>query len=298
MGSASSAPECVGTFLGFRPYELQSLQELLLPVAAVWSALLLLRLAAFQFVLPAITELALPGEVKMHRRFKESGWRTVLYGFAAVWCVTTLLYGEDKEWTSDSTLFWKGWPAWRPSDGVFSIYVLYFAMYLHELTFVFIDTSGDDFAMMVAHHLITIALLVASWMIGLTRVGAFMTVLHDVSDFFLAAAKCFNYSKVVHPRMELGADVLFTLFTISFYVLRLGIYPTRVVYSTMFEACEHLSCLVPASLEQCAKLPAYVGFNSLLVALLLLQVAWGWKLARAVYNKVVLNKLEDVREAD
>ena len=41
---------------------------------------------------------------------------------------------------------------------------------------------------------------------------------------------------------------------------------------------------------------AYKVFAVLLISLQLLQVAWGWKLARAVYNKVVLNKLEDVRE--
>lgn len=281
---------------GFHHYEVQSLQPLLWPCVCIFAALLLARLAVFRCVLPPIAAYALgpeEHEKKLHRRFNASAWRSCMYGFASVWVVSSLLLDEtNKAWMSDSRLLWKGWPQQHSSDEVFSIYALYIAMYMHELVFVCIDPSGDDFIAMVAHHIVTIALLICSWLGGLTRVGGFIMSLHDVSDFLLMTAKCFNYAKLLHPRAETIADAIFVAFTVSFYGLRLGVYPSRL--GLLREACEFTVC--PRSFEACVKTPTWQGFGVLLGTLQFLQIFWGWKLAKAVYQKVVKGVLTDVRE--
>ena len=301
------------TWLGFKQYETQSLAPFVYPVVLIFFALMIVRLVVFHFVLPGIANFALGPESgdksmspddrkkhkQMHRKFTESGWRSVMYGFASVWVISSLLLvDENKEWMYDSRQFWDGYPFHSP-DGLFGVYALYFAMYMHELVFVFIDTSGDDFAAMVAHHIVTIALLAASWSVRLFRVGGFITSLHDVSDFLLMAAKCFNYAKVKHPLAETIADGIFVAFTVSFYALRLGVYPSIVLRSALFgEACEYATCVPgsPKELRLCVSTWAFWIFATLLGALQLLQCLWGWKLAKAVYRKVVMGELTDVRE--
>lgn len=279
---------------------MQSLAPFLLPVFLIFVAMMVVRSIIFHLVLPHLATFALgpeEKEPKLHRRFKESGWRTCMYGFASAFVLNTMLLTEANSWVYDTRLFWDGFP-FHDSDGLFSVYALYFAMYMHELVYVFVDMGGDDFVAMIVHHLVTIALLAASWSVNLMRVGGFVTALHDVSDFLLMLAKCFNYAKLRHPSAEMVADAIFVVFTISFYGLRLGVYPSQVLRSALFgEACQYTTCVkAPWPVEVCSLTPAWPIFAVLLGALQLLQMFWGWKLAKAVYRKVVKGELTDLRE--
>ncbi len=284
------------------PYESTSLLPLVAPVGGLFLAFLVLRFLAFNYVYPPIAKKALGphADPKNVRKFYESAWRTVLYGFSACWCVSTLLLDDfNYSWVVDSSKLWLGWPRIDQNEGgVREIYIVYFAMYLHELVFVFIDSAGDDFVAMVTHHIVTMTLLLASWLCNLTRIGALITILHDVSDLLLQAAKCFNYAKVLNPRMELVADALFVGFAISFYWLRLGIFPMYPLYSVFSgEVCRFIACIEPPfTMFKCWSSGVVLFFLPLLTSLQVLQIFWGWKLAKAVYRKVVLGKLEDVRD--
>lgn len=56
-------------------------------------------------------------------------------------------------------------------------------------------------------------------------------LLHDFADVPLEAAKMAKYVK-----KQRAADMLFVIFTISWIVSRLGLYPYRVIYSTAYQA--------------------------------------------------------------
>ena len=126
-----------------------------------------------------------------------------------------------------------------------ALYALYVGLYIHQLVFLFIDTRSSDFVQLIIHHAITLFIVFASWLVGFTRVGSFTMVLHDCSDVFLELAKCFNYCQKQHPKLSTGADVTFVIFAVSFFYLRLYIYPTRVVASAAFTACQHVTCVPP-----------------------------------------------------
>ena len=289
---------------GLLPYQPKPLGPLIIPVGTAFFTMLALRLICFYVLLPPVVKYAI-GKSKsktMKRKFEESAWRTLLYGFMAVFCVSTILFNEENiKWVRDTNYLWQDFTFVEQSqNGIFEIYCLYFALYLHELLFVFIDTAGDDFTAMVIHHIVTLALLIFSYLADLTRVGALITILHDTSDFFLAFAKCFNYAKDTHPKAGIAADLLFVCFTVSFYFLRLYVYPLYPLRSAIFgEACRHIICTDGEfALHKCWATGCLAVFIPLLVGLQCLQVFWGFKLAQAVYRKVVLGKLEDHREKD
>ena len=178
-----------------------------------------------------------------------------------------------------------------------ALYALYVGLYIHQLGFLFIDTRSSDFVQLIIHHAITLFIVFASWLVGFTRVGSFTMVLHDCSDVFLELAKCFNYCQKQHPKLSTGADVTFVIFAVSFFYLRLYIYPTRVVASAAFTACQHVTCVPPPYLlADCMRNRAWLIFIPMLMGLQLLQVFWGYKILGVIATVIRGKPLEDPRE--
>ena len=86
------------------------------------------------------------------------------------------------------------------------------------------------------------------------------------------------------------------VFALTFFVLRLGIYPTRVVYSAIFDACGHVSCIDPPTVANCAPTVTFGLFIPLLLGLQALQVFWGWKVLGVVATVLSGKELDDPRE--
>ena len=114
--------------------------------------------------------------------------------------------------------------------------------------------------------------------------------LHDVSDVLLNLAKVFKYTS-----HEILADVFFGIFAISFYLLRIGLYP-RVLFSVLSDACTETVCTVVDDYRQCFSMPYLLLLILPLFVLQILQFLGGWKIAEAIYKKMFLGILEDDRE--
>ncbi|GBN05728.1 Ceramide synthase 5 [Araneus ventricosus] len=117
---------------------------------------------------------------------------------------------------------------------------------------------------MFVHHIVTILLLTFSWTSNLFRIGSLVLVIHDFADVPLEAAKMAKY--VERQRV---ADTSFAVFTIAWLVSRLGLYPYRIIYSTLYGAL----FIVPM-------FPAYYVFNTLLCALQVLHIVWTWMIIK------------------
>lgn len=293
-----SPPACVTVpFSSLREYEMQSFGPLLIPAAIVFVLATLARLVTFALFLKPFAEAACPTDSKLARKFREAAWRSILYAVACGWAIKVMFYGpEELPWMQDSELFWKGWPNHEVTAEMSSIYALYLGLYVHQVVYLFLDTKTSDFPALLAHHFITMSIVVGSWSVSFTRIGAFTMALHDVSDIFLELAKCFNYSKIAHPKFGIGSDVAFVVFAISFFALRLGVYPKHVVYSAMFEACPHVSCIEPPTLANCAPTVTFGLFIPLLLGLQLLQLFWGWKVLGVISTVLRGKELEDPRD--
>lgn len=312
MFFAPSPPACESLGAGsFEPnlkkFEVRGPEQILPMAAAVFLLTTLTRMVVFEFVLERLAAVACGSDAKLRRKFREAAWRACIYAAACTFAVSAFVLVEEQPgWLHDSELFWKGWPDHELAPSIQYLYALYFGFYIHQMMFLFIDTRSSDFVALVVHHLITLTICGASWALSFYRIGAFTMVLHDFSDIFLELAKCFNYTKDQHPRFSKGADVAFVVFAVSFFYLRLYIYPTRVLTSAATEACEHLICFPSATSPMTIASPDYISkcvltrtfmlFLPLLGALQLLQIFWGWKVVGVVATVISGRELEDPRD--
>lgn len=138
----------------------------------------------------------------------------------------------------------------------------------------FFDIKRKDFWQMFVHHIVTLLLLSLSWICNLHRVGSLVLVIHDCADIFLEAAKITKYANY-----QKLCDAIFAVFTIIWIITRLGFYP-RVIYSSSVEAPRILPMF-----------PAYYIFNSLLIMLLCLHVAWTYMILKIAHSSLKSGKV-------
>merc|ERR1719204_1236118 len=114
------------------------------------------------------------------------------------------------------------------SQPVKNYYFMIFGWYCYRALHQFVDAHvRSDFWAMFIHHWATIVLILGSWWGDKQNFGVLVAVCHDASDMFLPAAKLMSYLKM--PRCK---TLMFALFVLSWFILRLGLYPLYVIPKT------------------------------------------------------------------
>jgi hypothetical protein len=167
-------------------------------------------------------------------------------------------------------------------------YLFELGAYFHQLAWT--ETNRSDSLEMVIHHLITIALLLSSHVLNFVRIGVTVLLLHDISDIFLEAAKCFNYmSKVKGQEWATSVcDSLFAIFALSFFGLRLVVYPYWIFYTSYIDANEKFG-------------KDWFGFDVyfyLLLSLQALHIFWFYLITRMIYRLLTTGIEKDERSDD
>nr|XP_022304143.1 ceramide synthase 5-like isoform X2 [Crassostrea virginica] len=217
------------------------------------------------------------------KRFTEASWRFFFYFNIFVYGVAVLW---DKPWFADSIQCWIGYPKHHLSSGVFWYYMIEISFYWSLMFSQFMDVKRKDFWEMFAHHCATIALLTFSWCGNFVRVGTLVLCIHDAVDYWLEAAKMAKYIKA-----QRLCDVLFAIFGVVWFITRLVLYPTKVMWSTYFE-CKQIVGVFPS----------IYFFNGVLVVLLILHAYWFSLIVTVAYT--VLSKqgegqeVTDIRSSD
>ncbi|KAA8650913.1 TLC domain-containing protein [Aspergillus tanneri] len=102
-------------------------------------------------------------------------------------------------WYFNTTAMFEGFPH-REHEALFKAYYLLQASYWAQQAIVLmlqLEKPRKDFKELVGHHIITLALIGLSYRFHFTYIGIAVYITHDVSDFFLATSKTFNY--LDHP---------------------------------------------------------------------------------------------------
>ena len=159
-------------------------------------------------------------------RWTESCWRCLLYTVSVgvgVWCL------QGKSWVPiwGSTIdCWKGWPLIEITYEIQVFYCMAGGLYLHLFFFQWVDARRKDFFEMMSHHVCTILAISFSYLTNFTRFGTLVLMVHDPTDAMLEYAKIFNYIRTYRGGLTVGylADLVFTLFSITFFVTRFLAY--------------------------------------------------------------------------
>lgn len=90
----------------------------------------------------------------------------------------------------------------RTHEAVFKFYYLFEAAYWAQQALVMvlgIEKPRKDYRELVAHHIVTLALIGLSYRFHFTYIGIAVYITHDISDFFLAVSDL-NYDPMSIPR--------------------------------------------------------------------------------------------------
>lgn len=223
-------------------------------------------------------------------KFVEALWRFLFYsffsylGYNSLFQDTTSSTSSTVSWLIDTNENWKNWPFHTISTSIIFYYHIELGCYLHQLLWT--EVSRSDALEMILHHIITISLIVVSFLSKFIRIGSIILFIHDLSDIFLELGKVLFYiinNKKLH-QYKIIVDLLFGVFAIVFFYTRLYIYPFVLLRSVFIEGYDNFKC-------------EWYGcyfFASFLTLLQLLHIFWFALIMRMVIRlaKGTMNKDE------
>jgi len=210
------------------------------------------------------------------QKFCETGWRWVFYTFILVYGIICLW---DKAWLWDIRFCWYNYPFHQMENDVWWYYMLELSFYWSLSFSQFFDVKRKDFWEMFLHHNTTICLIMFSWTAHFTRIGTLVMIIHDCADHLLELAKLFRYASY-----RKTCDAVFVIFSVVWVVTRCGVYPSWILYSTLYDAAGFIEFF-----------SAYYIFNSLLVTLQLLHILWTYFLFKAIIKALTKGGVDDQR---
>ncbi|VDM93622.1 unnamed protein product [Onchocerca ochengi] len=226
---------------------------------------------------------------KKFRRVAEAAWRFLFY--LCVW-----LYGfyilSDQPQLYDVTACWRNWPHHPLTNHIWWYYVIetsfYCSLIVSSLLF---DIRRADFIQMTVHHIITIILLLFSFVMNLVRVGTLILFSHDIADVFLELGKLCRYAK-----WKTSLTIFFAIFATVWIITRLIYFPFFIIRSILFDAPAFMQAGYQwENLRQPPIVPRL--FVVMLLCLMTLHIYWTFIIVKIAFKSVQSNvDINDIRE--
>ncbi|XP_048832538.1 ceramide synthase 1-like isoform X2 [Brienomyrus brachyistius] len=256
--------------------------------AVMWTALRL-RLARCLFKPMAEWCCLLPKDAE---KMPESVWKLMFYCMS--WSYSTyLLFFTQYSFFHDPPSVFYGWKSGMlvPTD-IAIAYLIQGSFYAHSIYATFyMDAWRKDSIVMIVHHIITLALISFSYAFRYHNIGLLVLFLHDINDIQLEFTKLNVYLKTrggtFHTLNDVLSSVGFISFGATWFWFRLYWFPLKVLYA---------SCI--SSVASVPNIPFYIFFNSLLLALLVMNIYWFLYIVQLILRvlKGQMAGVSDVRE--
>eukprot|EP00803_Ostreobium_quekettii_P010879 evm.model.scf_4697.1 EVM.evm.TU.scf_4697.1 scf_4697:2193-4458(-) len=226
------------------------------------------------------------------RKWKESCWVFTFY--FTVTCMA-MSVAVREPWFTSTAHFWLGCTR-LPCDfsvpaGVLLLYAVEAAYYVQGIPVLLLEPKKKDFWTMLAHHIVTLGLIMYSWQVNFTRVGTMIFLAHDACDVLM---ECTKLAKRV--KQEALTTGLFVVFLLVWIGARLVYLPFVVIRSTLREPIDIIA--VPYSIDP---EPHYTVFNTMLILLVVFHVYWTVLILKILYRTLAKpggRGIDDVRDED
>ncbi|KAF1980980.1 longevity assurance proteins LAG1/LAC1 [Aulographum hederae CBS 113979] len=129
-------------------------------------------------------------------RFMEQAYTAIYFGVFGPFGMYVMK--RSPIWYFNTDAMFEGFPH-KTHEAAFKAYYLLQAAYWSQQAIVLLlmlEKPRKDFKELVAHHIITVSLIWLSYRFHFTYMGLAVYITHDISDFFLATSKVFNYLDV------------------------------------------------------------------------------------------------------
>ncbi|KZO91388.1 longevity assurance proteins LAG1/LAC1 [Calocera viscosa TUFC12733] len=224
---------------------------------------------------------------RMVTRFSEQGFIFIYY--VSYWSFGMYIWANSPWAPFNPDEFYRGYPHTPLPAPIKFYYLTQLAEWCHQVIILNIEARRKDHWQMFSHHIITIALMVTSYVSNFTRVGTMILLLMDFCDFVFAAAKMFRY-----VGFNTAKDVTFVFFLISWFVTRHVLFGA-VIWSVYHDLPRFIPYRWSPSNGLYMTRPALAGFISLLVALQVLLLLWFYMIIVVALRVVSGQGAEDVR---
>jgi len=220
-------------------------------------------------------------------KYQEGLWQFCYYSFSSCICIKAAL---------SLPYFWRPWRCFElpfPQHTVepieFWIYTLSTGWYFHQLyAHVMIELVKKDYWEMLAHHIVTLTLLLGAYSSGYFRIGVLVIFHTDLCDVILHLVKLIKLSDQLLKWREITKNGFFALLPISWLIFRIVFLFDRVIWTTLY---------VPIHYGGWHNADFYIFFNILLLAIYALQIFWFYIIMKIAFIKVFHGKdLADIRE--
>ncbi|KPP65769.1 ceramide synthase 1-like, partial [Scleropages formosus] len=225
-------------------------------------------------------------------KMPESAWKLIFYSVS--WSYSTyLLFFCQYPFFHDPPSVFYGWTSGMgvPAD-IAVAYLIQGSFYGHSIyATMYMDAWRKDSIVMIVHHVITLALITFSYAFRYHSIGILVLFLHDLNDILLEFTKLNVYFKSRGGHYHLVNDMLSTVgfisFGITWFWFRLYWFPLKVLYAS-----------IVTSVQSVPSIPFYFFFNSLLFALLLMNIYWFLFIVQTVVKVLTgqMTEVNDVRE--
>lgn len=149
-------------------------------------------------------------------RFAEQAW--ILLYPTICWSTGMYIMYHSDYWLNLRAL-WRDWPT-REMEGLSKwYYLVQFAFWLQQIVVVNIEERRKDHWQMFSHHIVTCALIFASYGYHQSKVGNVILCLMDLIDLILPAAKLLKYCGY-----QTACDIAFGVFIVTWFITRHILY--------------------------------------------------------------------------
>ncbi|KAJ6516631.1 longevity assurance proteins LAG1/LAC1 [Mycena vitilis] len=219
-------------------------------------------------------------------RFGEQGYAFVYFLVFGVWGLNVM--SQLPTWWYRTEYFWIDYPHTAMLPALKRYYLMQTAYWIQQFLVLVLglEKPRKDYTELVAHHFVTIFLVLVSYVMNLTFIGSAVYMSMDIPDMFLALSKLLNYIQ-----WDAVNNFVLAAFVISWTYFR-HYLNLRIIWSALFEVDEFL----PSG----SGIPPSVRYGAVgaLVLLQLLNLFWYYLIVRIVIKVVLTSKAEDVRSDD
>ncbi|KAK5989689.1 Sphingosine N-acyltransferase-like protein FUM18 [Cladobotryum mycophilum] len=274
-----------------------------------------LRSACMHYALEPLARLLGLSKQKEVTRFAEQSYMLMYY--SCFWPMGMYIYYNSPYFMHLQEL-WTNWPA-RELDGLMkAYYLMQWSFWIQQVVVLNIEERRKDHWQMLAHHVVTIALVACSYTYHHTRVGNLILVIMDVVDLIFPMAKLtkyLGYQKV--------CDALFGLFVVTWLATR-HIFYMMVIWSVYSDAPKTMpyACFTGTATDLQGPLPIPEGwtwafdpfrdpqgkvcfnqpilhtFIGYLLSLQVMMVLWSFYIVKVVVRVLNGHTVDDVRSDD
>nr|XP_018264029.1 acyl-CoA-dependent ceramide synthase [Kwoniella dejecticola CBS 10117]OBR86187.1 acyl-CoA-dependent ceramide synthase [Kwoniella dejecticola CBS 10117] len=222
-------------------------------------------------------------------RFSEQAWSWLYCTVYWVFGMFTL-YSIPRPFSPEQ--LWGTYP-YTPLPAIVKFYYLsQLGWWFHQIYVINSEKRRKDHWQMFGHHILTITLLVTSYIANFTRVGVVIHVLMDFCDIFLPLAKMLRYLSYTT-----SCDLTFVIFLISWLFSReIGLF--LVIKTSYQDAPKHIKFNWSPSTGHYLTYNTYIGFIGLVTLLWVLASIWFYMAIKVAVKVVKGQGAEDSRSDD